>query len=159
MNGINEIARLPYYALMEIRRRTGKNINPRVFAPKEKGRHYRMNCYAIFNWNNYRNNYKCGNEWSSNKVTVELWWSYGKKEFDVRMYGQRCKYCNRQFLSPSLSYYTIRKIIRICVRILLNNYYNVNGKTNTNENTKREFNNSHDQSRCQKCIILGHPCW
>ena len=159
MNGNNEIARLPNYALMEIRRRTRKNINPNVFDPNERGRHYRMNCYAIFNCNNYRNNKRCGNQWSSNKVTVELWWSYGKKEFDVRMYGQRCKFCNRQFLSPSLSYYTIRKIIRICVRILLNNYYNVNGNTNTNENTNREFNNSHDQRRCQKCIILGHPCW
>ncbi len=86
---------------------------------------------------------------------VELW----KKEFDVRMYGQMCKFCNRQFLSPRLSNYTIRIIIDICVRILKNKYYNGNGKTNTNENTNREFNNSHDQSRCQKCVKLGHPCW
>ncbi len=75
MDGNDEIARLPYFALSKIKRRTRKNINPRVFDPEEERRHYTMNCHAIFNCNNYR----CGNEWSSNKVTVELWWSYGKK--------------------------------------------------------------------------------
>jgi len=150
MNG--DVARFPYYALSEISRRTRKRINPRVFNPNDRGRHYIMNCHAIFNC-------RCGNEWSSNKVTCELWWSYGKKEFDVRMYGQRCKYCNGQFMRPRLSTYTIRTIIEICVRILRNIHGNGNGRTNTNENTNRRFNNAHEQRRCQKCIILGHPCW
>ena len=70
---MSRVARLPNFALIEISRKSRKKINPRVF---NRGSHYRINCHARFNCNHYR----CGNEWTSKKVTVELWWNYRKKE-------------------------------------------------------------------------------
>ena len=152
INGINiiNVPRLPYRALNEISYQTGSRINPRVYNPRENRRHYGMNSYALFNCN------RCGNKWSSNKVTVELWWDKGKWEFDVRMYGQKCKSCDGQFLIPHIV--DLQTIKDKCVKVLTTT--GNNGESiNTNKNTNRNFNDSHDQKRCQKCVMIGHPCW
>ena len=152
INGINiiNVPRLPYRALNEISYQTGSRINPRVYNPRENRRHYGMNSYALFNCN------RCGNKWSSNKVTVELWWDKGKWEFDVRMYGQKCKSCDGQFLIPHIV--DLQTIKDKCVKVLTTNDNN-GERINTNKNTNRNFNDSHDQKRCQKCIMIGHACW
>ena len=152
INGINiqTVPRLPYGALNEISYQTGSRINPRVYNPNENRRHYKINSYAIFNCN------RCQNKWSSNKVTVELWWDKGKWEFDVRMYGQKCKSCNGQFMIPHIV--DLQTIIDKCVRVLTTNV-NTSERINTNYNTNTNFNDSHDQKRCQKCIMIGHACW
>ena len=153
INGINirRVPRLPYPALIEISQLSRSRINPNVYNPRENRRHYRMNSYAKFYC------IDCNNEWSSNKVTVELWWAKGKWEFDVRMYGQQCKHCNGEFLRPQLT--NLRKIKNICVRILTNTYFNRGRHVNINENTNRQFNDGHDEERCMKCIMIGRPCW
>ena len=145
-----EIARLSYGYLDTISRRSKRSINPGVFNPYEKIRHFKINCYASFNC------YKCGNFWTSNQVTVELWWNKGKKEFDVRIYGQQCKRCNREFIRPYIS--GIENIIEKCVEILTHSY-NISKEFNANKNTNTQFNSSHDQKRCQKCQIINGPCW
>ena len=152
INGINiqTVPRLPYGALNEISYQTGSRINPRVYNPNENRRHYKINSYAIFNCN------RCQNKWSSNKVTVELWWDKGKWEFDVRMYGQKCKSCNGQFMIPHIV--DLQTIIDKCVTVLTTNV-NTSERINTNYNTNTNFNDSHDQKRCQKCIMIGHACW
>jgi len=144
-----EVARLPYGILDIISRETGCYINPAVYNPKEKKRHYKINCHASFNCS------ACNKEWTSNRITVELWWKNGKKEFDVRMYGQQCKKCNGEFMIPYIS--SFQNIIIICVEVLTTNS---KGKgANINKNTNTEFNSSHDEKRCQKCKMVGHPCW
>ena len=144
-----EVARLPYGILDIISRNTGSNINPAVYDPKEKTRHYKINCYASFNCNT------CNKEWTSNRITVELWWKNRKKQFDVRMYGQQCKKCNGDFMIPYIS--SFANIIKVCIEVLTTNS---KGKgTNTNKNTNTEFNSSHDEQRCQKCRMIGGPCW
>ena len=152
INGINirNVPRLPYRALNEISYHTGSRINPRVYNPHENRRNYRMNSYALFDCNS------CGNNWSSNKVTVELWWDKGKWEFDVRMYGQKCKRCDGQFMIPHIV--DLQTIKDKCVNILTTNVNN-SERINTNYNTNTNFNDSHDQKRCQKCIMIGNPCW
>ena len=145
-----EIARLPYRFLNIISRRTGSHINPAVFDPNEKKRHFKINSHARFNC------YNCGNNWTSNQVTVELWWKNGKRQFDVRMYGQKCKKCNGQFIRPYIS--AVENVIEIGVRILKG--YNYGHKeVNANRNTNTQFNSSHDQKRCQKCQMIHRPCW
>ena len=152
INGINikTVPRLPHRALNEISYQTGSRINPRVYNPSENRRHYKINSYALFDCN------RCGNKWSSNKVTVELWWDKGKWEFDVRMYGQKCKSCNGQFMTPHIV--DLQTIKDKCVKVLTTNVNN-SGRINTNYNTNKNFNDSHDQKRCQKCIMIGHACW
>ena len=145
-----EIARLSYGYLNTIRRRSRRSIDPGVFDPYEKRRHFKINCYASFNC------YKCRNFWTSNQVTVELWWNNGKKQFDVRMYGQQCKRCNREFIRPYIS--GVENVIEICVKVLTNTY-NRSKELNANKNTNTQFNSSHDQKRCQKCQIIHGPCW
>ena len=146
-----EVARLSYGLLIKISRRARKSINPYVFDPNEKRRHFKINCHASFEC------IKCGHNWTSNQVTVELWWKYGKKQFDVRMYGQQCKVCNnREYNKPYIS--GVENVIDICVNVLTNRYHR--GKEmNANKNTNTQFNSSHDQERCQKCQIIHHPCW
>ena len=146
-----DIARLPYSSLYKISRSSGSYINPGVFKPDEKRRHFKINCHASFNC------YTCGKFWTSNQVTVELWWSSGKKQFDVRMYGQQCKRCNGEFMKPYIN--GIENVIRICLDILTKNNNNRRRETNANKNTNTEFNSSHDQQRCQKCKIINRPCW
>ena len=146
-----DIARLSYGLLNKISRRTRKSINPGVFDPNEKRRHFKINCHASFEC------HKCRNIWTSNQVTVELWWNFTKTEFDVRLYGQQCKRCNyREYNIPYIS--GVEYVIDICVKVLTNNYHR-DKKMNANKNTNTEFNSSHDQRRCQKCQILHHPCW
>ena len=145
-----EVARLSYGFLNQISRRTGRYINPAVFDPNEKRRHFRINCHAKFTC------YNCGNIWTSNQVTVELWWSNGKRQFDVRIYGQQCKKCNGPYIRPFI--HDVENITRICIDILTNKNKR-NKEANINRNTNTEFNSSHDQRRCQKCQIIGRPCW
>ena len=145
-----EIARLPYRFLNEISRRTGSYINPDAFDLNEKARHFKINCHASFKC------YKCRKIWTSNQVTVELWWKNGKKKFDVRMYGQKCKNCNGQFIRPYIS--AVENVIEICVKIL-NDNNNRHKEVNANRNTNTHFNSSHDQKRCQKCQLIHRPCW
>ena len=71
------------------------------------------------------------------------------------MYGQQCKRCNGEFITPYIS--GVENVIDICVRVLTNN--NRDREMNANKNTNTEFNSSHDQQRCQKCQIVHHPCW
>ena len=148
-NPFPEIPRLPYRFLIKISRKARSTINPGVFDPNEKKRHFKINCHASFKC------YKCRKIWTSNQVTVELWWKNGKKQFDVRMYGQQCKRCNGEFITPYIS--GVEYVIDICVRVLTNN--NRDREMNANKNTNTEFNSSHDQQRCQKCQIVHHPCW
>jgi len=155
INGINilSVPRLRYDALVEISQLSGSRINARAYNPHLRTNHYKMNSHAKFKC------FHCNNKWSSNKVTVELWWIKKKWEFDVRMYGQRCKRCNRHFMIPRISRPNLRRIINICVRKLTTRYNFNGGQENTNENTNTEFNDSHDQTRCMKCIMIGRPCW
>ena len=145
-----EIARLSYELLNRISRSSGSRINPGVFDPNEKRRHFIINCHASFKC------YRCGKVWTSNQVTVELWWKNRKKQFDVRMYGQQCKKCNREFIRPLIS--GVDKVIEICIKILTGSYDNRRA-FNANKNTNTQFNSSHDQKRCQKCQIIHRPCW
>ena len=145
-----EIARLSYGFLNIISRSTRRRINPGVFDPDEKRRHFKINCHASFEC------HRCGNNWTSNQVTVELWWKKGKSEFDVRMYGQQCKRCNGEFIRPYIS--GVEEVIEICVDVLTNNYFE-GREYNANKNKNTEFNSSHDQKRCQKCQIIHRPCW
>ncbi len=144
-----EVARLPYKYLKIISWRARSRINPAVYDPNENSRHFKINCHASFNCN------RCSNYWTSNRITVELWWKRGKKQFDVRMYGQQCKRCNREFIAPYIN--NVDYIMKICVAVLTDNY---RGRgTNANKNTNTQFNSSHDEQRCQKCRMIGHPCW
>ena len=145
-----EIARLPYRYLISIREKSGKYINPGVFDPNENKRHYKMNCHASFKCST------CGKFWTSNQVTVELWWNNGKRQFDVRMYGQQCKRCNGVFMIPYID--GIENIVDICVTVLTTDTSRGRGM-NVNKNTNTEFNSSHDQQRCQKCQLIHRPCW
>ena len=145
-----EVARLPYKFLNKISRRARSRINPGVFDPNEKGRHFKINCHSRFEC------YRCGNNWTSNQVTAELWWKDGKRKFDVRIYGHQCKRCNGQFIKPYIS--GVENVIEMCVKVLVSN--NVRRKEmNANKNTNTEFNSSHDQRRCQKCQLIHRPCW
>jgi hypothetical protein len=144
-----EVARLPYKFLRIISRRARSSINPAVYEPNENSRHFKINCHASFDC------YTCSNFWTSNRITVELWWKRGKKQFDVRMYGQQCKRCNGEFIAPYLN--GVDNIIDTCVEVLTNRY---RGRgINNNKNTNTQFNSSHDERRCQKCRMIGHPCW
>ena len=144
-----EVARLPYKYLNIISRNSGSRINASAYSPNEKLRHYIINCHASFNCDT------CKKVWTSNRITVELWWKKGKKQFDVRMYGQQCKRCNGKYLIPYIS--GVENVIEICVNVLT---YNKRGKgTNINENANSQLNSSHDEQRCQKCKMIGHPCW
>ena len=146
-----EIARLSYGLLIKISRRTRRSINPGVFDPNEKRRHFKINCHASFECN------KCRNFWTSNQVTVELWWKNRKTQFDVRLYGQQCKRCNyREYNIPYIS--GVENVIDICVNVLTTNHHS-SKEMNVNKNTNTQFNSSHDQERCQKCQIVHHPCW
>jgi hypothetical protein len=145
-----EVPRLSYKFLNIIRRRTRSYINPAVFDPYEKRRHFKINCHARFEC------YGCGNIWTSNQVTAELWWKNRKKQFDVRIYGQQCKRCNGQFIKPYIS--GVENVIEICVNILVSNN-DRRKEMNANKNTNTEFNSSHDQRRCQKCQMIHRPCW
>ena len=145
-----EVARLPYKFSNIISRRSGSHINPGVYDANEKKRHFIINCHASFNC------YICSNFWTSNLITVELWWKNRKKQFDVRMYGQQCKKCNGEFMRPYIS--GVENVIKMCVKVLLNK--NIKGrKANNNQNKNTQFNSSHDQQRCQKCTMIGGPCW
>ena len=144
-----EVARLPYKFLRIISRRARSSINPAVQDPNKNSRHFKINCHASFDC------YTCSNFWTSNRITVELWWKRGKKQFDVRMYGQQCKRCNGEFIAPHLN--GVDNIIDTCVEVLTNRY---RGRgINNNKNTNTQFNSSHDERRCQKCRMIGHPCW
>ena len=127
-----KIARLEYEFLNIISRRTGSYINAGVFNPDEKRRHFKTNCHAKFRCN------KCGNQWTSNLVTAELWWKNGKKQFDVRIYGQQCKKCNGAFIRPK-KISAVENIIEIFVKILTT-YDNRCGKRNMNKYRKRNKN-------------------
>ena len=143
------VSRLPNKYLYYIRNRSHKIINPRVFDLKRKKGCFKMNCYAQFYCS------KCSNEWTSNLVTIELWWNKDKTEFDVRVYGQKCKRCVLDFIPPNYIY-NINNIIKKCIDVLTNNYYKK--KKNFNEKFNK-VNSKHDQEKCQKCQIIGHPCW
>mgnify|MGYP002626611712 CR=1 FL=1 len=144
-----EVARLPYRFLYKISRRARSNINPAVYDPNENSRHFIINCHASFNC------HICSNSWTSNRITVELWWKRGKNQFDVRMYGQQCKRCNGEFIAPYLN--GVDNIIDTCVDVLTNRY--MGRRVNNNKNTNTQFNSSHDERRCQKCRMIGRPCW
>ena len=144
-----EVARLPYKYLNIISRNSGSRINASAYDPNKNSRNYKINCHASFNCDT------CKKTWTSNRITVELWWKKGKKQFDVRIYGQQCKKCNGKYIVPYIS--GVENIIEICVNVLI---YNERSRgTNTNKNTNIQFNSSHDQKRCQKCKMIGHPCW
>ena len=144
-----EIARLEYKYLYIISNNTGYRINPSVYNPNNKKGFFKINSYASFDC------YKCGKIWTSNRVTIELWFNKRKRIFDVRLYGQQCKRCNKEFIKPFI--YGIEEVIDICIQVLTSPYKRT--KDNTNRYFNRELNSSHDQQRCQKCKMLGHPCW
>ena len=149
MNNLFYVARLPYRFLNYIRIRTHKRIKSIVHSVNIKNGFFKINCYAQFYCSN------CSKEWTSNLVTMELWWNEGKTEFDVRIYGQKCKRCILNFISPYYIY-NIYNIIHKFIEILTNNYYNQR-KKNYNEKYNR-VNNKHYQDKCQKCQIIHHPC-
>ena len=139
-NPYPEVARLPKKILYIIKRNTGSIINPEIYNPNERTRHYIMNCHAHFECKN------CSHKWTSNLTTVELWWEDVKRQFDVRMYGQQCKLCNGEFVRPFIpSFY---KIIDICVKVLNNK--KVGKRSNINQNSNSRLNSPHDEKRCQK---------
>jgi hypothetical protein len=141
-----EVARLPYRYLVYIRNRTHKRINPAVYDPYSEKRFYKINCHAKFYC------YYCGNEWTSNKVSIELWWNTNRTEFDVRMYGQKCKYCNSNFMRPYIINNDIYHILNIFIRVLTS--YNYGTRNNINRNINK-VNSSHKRDKCQKCIMFG----
>ena len=142
-----EVARLPYRYLTIISNNTGSRINPRAYVPENNRGYYKINAYAGFQCPN------CGNSWTSNKVTVELWMKNKKWEFDVRMYGQSCKKCNGDYAVPFL--YGISDIIDRCIYVLLNPGEGGSGDVNKNMN---KSNSSHDESRCQIYHMTGKNC-
>ena len=149
MNNLFYVARLPYRFLNYIRIRTHKRINPNVYSANRKNGFFKINCYAQFYCSN------CSKEWTSNLVTMELWWNEGKTEFDVRIYGQKCKRCILNFIPPNYIY-NINNIIKKCIEVLSNTYYKK--KKNFNEKFNK-VNSQHDQKKCQKCQLSGLPCW
>ena len=151
VNHFPEVARLPYKYLNIISRYSGSSINASAYSPNEKLRHYIINCHASFNCK------KCKKIWTSNLITVELCWKKGKKQFDVRMYGQQCKKCNGKYIRPYIS--GIEDIIEICVKVLNFDKRDKGTNTNINKNANKQFNSSHDEQRCQKCKMIGQPCW
>ena len=144
-----KVARLPNKYLRIISQESGSYINPGVYDPNKGNGFSKINCHASFDC------HRCGNMWTSNKVTVELWWKNGKRIFDVRMYGQKCKRCNGDYIRPFIS--GIEDVVNKCIKILISP--SKKREMNANKNTNRNFNNSHDQQRCQKCQMIGGPCW
>ena len=145
-----EVARLPYKYLIYISNMSHKRINPGVYDPQNRHGFFKINSYANFYCSN------CFNEWTSNIVTIELWWNKGKKEFDVRMYGQKCKHCVRDFKKPNYIY-NIYTIADRFIEVLTTNYY-IRNNINFNY-TLHEVNSSHEIENCQKCEMLGHACY
>ena len=76
-----EVARLSDEYLYIISQNTGSHINPSAYNPDQRNGCFKINCYATFEC------LDCGNKWTSNQVTVELWFKNRKTQFDVRMYG------------------------------------------------------------------------
>ena len=72
----------------------------------------------------------------------------------MRIYGQKCKKCNGQFIKPNIS--GVENVIEMCVNVLVTNVRKKG--MNANKNTNKEFNSSHDQQRCQKCQMIHRPC-
>ena len=147
-----DIARLPYGYLIYISNQTNLRINPGVFDLEKTNEFFKINCHAKFRCS------ICHKIWTSNKVTIELWWGWirNKKEFDVRMYGQKCKYCNKKFMKPYVVYDDICRIIDKFIDVLITNNYERRKNYNKNIN---KVNSSHKKEKCQKCIILGYPCF
>ena len=144
-----QVSRFPYKLLIYISNQTNKRINPGVYKPKRKKRFFIINCYAKFYCS-------CLKEWTSNLVTVELWWNKRKTEFDVRMYGQKCKDCNSYYLRPQI----ISDMNEICDKFIevLTTINNYGIKKNYNSNSNKS-NSSHEKEKCQKCEMFGHPCY
>ena len=143
-----DVARLPYSYLIYISNETQLRINPAVFYPYSNNRYYKVNCHAKFRCS-------CQNKWTSNKVIIELWWKWkkGKKEFDVRMYGQQCKYCNSNFKKPYVTYNNIYIILDKFIEVLLSNN---NERSRNYNNNFNKVNSAHKKDKCQKCIMFGN---
>ena len=144
-----EVARLSDEYLYIISQNTGSRINPGAYNPNKGKGCFIINCYATFECGD------CRKSWTSNQVTVELWFKNGKKQFDVRMYGQQCKKCDGEYIKPFII--GLRQVIETCIYVLT--HPSEKGKSNTNKNSNTNFNSAHDEQRCQKCRIVGHPCW
>ena len=144
-----DVARLSDKYLHIISQYSGSRINPGAYDPDKGKGCFKINCYATFECG------VCGNIWTSNQVVVELWFKNGKTQFDVRVYGQQCKKCDDEYIKPYIL--GLREVIEKCKYILTHNPEG--GRANANKNSNTYFNNAHDQQRCQKCRMEGHPCW
>ena len=139
--------------IKEIEYETGIYSDKRCYKPNKKSNHFRGNFKAKFYC-------RCGREWTSGLVSIELWWKKNsrnkKKAFDVRLYGQKCKICNKKYLRPYIYESDIDRLIDKFSDILLSNKkFRKRNFNNHQDNSERP----HDQGRCQKCNQLGYPCW